>query len=104
MAGFRYLLLLEDGEAADPAAFNTAVPVWREGDEFLAGSELQRFRIRAISPTPEASPAREKFDAIWTVEPLERRSIDTVTVATGREGIVIPWASRQELLQRVREH
>jgi len=50
MAGFRYLLLLEDGEAADPAAFNTAVPVWREGDEFLAGSDLQRFRILGIEP------------------------------------------------------
>jgi hypothetical protein len=43
--GVRSALVPEDGEPADPAAFNTIVPTWREGDEFVAGELLQRFRI-----------------------------------------------------------
>lgn len=38
--GFRFLLMLEDGEPADPPAYLTAIPSWKPGDEFLAGSEL----------------------------------------------------------------
>ena len=49
--GFRFLLLLEDGDSADPAAFLTAIPTWREGDEFLAGVDLERFRILGSSRT-----------------------------------------------------
>jgi hypothetical protein len=30
--------------------FVTAVPDWRVGDQFLAGAELRKFRIRAIVP------------------------------------------------------
>jgi hypothetical protein len=51
MNGYRFLLVLEDGEPADPPAFITVLPEWHPGDEFLAGAELQRFRIRAIDPT-----------------------------------------------------
>jgi len=47
----------------------TAVPVWREGDEFLAGVDLQRFRILTIEPTL-SELAGNDFDAIWTVEPV----------------------------------
>jgi hypothetical protein len=49
VTGFRYLLALENGEPADPAAFVTAVPDWRAGDTFVArGGQL--FRVLAIEP------------------------------------------------------
>jgi hypothetical protein len=45
--------------------FVTAIPDWREGDEFLAGSELQRFRIVAIVPEMgDDTP----IHAAWVVE------------------------------------
>jgi hypothetical protein len=50
--------------------FNTAIPTWREGDEFLAGSELQRFRILAMSAELDP-PASELVEAVWVVEPVE---------------------------------
>jgi hypothetical protein len=63
------LLVLASGEPADPPAFNTILPTWREGDEFLAGENLQRFRIVAIAPVvDEADEAGEFFDAFWLVE------------------------------------
>jgi hypothetical protein len=46
---FKFVLALIDGEPADPGMFLTAIPDWRVGDTFLAGSELQRFRILAIA-------------------------------------------------------
>jgi hypothetical protein len=55
MSGYRFVLELPDGDAADPAIFNTAIPTWREGDEFLAGSELQPFRILSIHTGPRPS-------------------------------------------------
>jgi hypothetical protein len=61
--GFRFLLVLEDGEAADPPAYLTAIPSWREGDEFLAGSELRKFRIVAIDEPPS-----DDFQGMFTVE------------------------------------
>jgi hypothetical protein len=63
--GFRYLLVLEDGEPADPAAFNTAIPTWSPGDEFLAFGDLREMRIVAI--VDEDPPPR--FDGIWVVAP-----------------------------------
>jgi hypothetical protein len=53
VSGFRFVLELPDGDPADPMMFNTAVADWKVGDEFLAGSELQRFRILAIDPELE---------------------------------------------------
>jgi hypothetical protein len=42
---------------------------WREGDEFLAGELLQRFRIVGISPASSTrDEAGEFFDAFWLVE------------------------------------
>ncbi len=65
--GFRYLLVLGNGEPADPAAFVTANPQWNLGDPFTAG-DGSRWRIVAIEPN--LSDAVE-FDALWTVEPLD---------------------------------
>ena len=50
MTGFRFALTLPEGEPADPAVFPTTIPTWDIGDEFLAGAELQRFRIVTIEP------------------------------------------------------
>jgi hypothetical protein len=69
--GFCFALMLEDGEPADPPAFVTAIPTWNEGDTFLAGENLQRFRIVGIAPiTSEDDPAAETFDAFWLVRPV----------------------------------
>jgi len=71
MADYRFALLLENGEPADPPALDTRFSVWREGDEFVAGAELQRFRILGISQaTEECREATECFDAFWFVKPL----------------------------------
>jgi hypothetical protein len=71
VAGFRFLLVLPDGEPADPALFPTVIPTWRVGDEFPAGPKLQRFRILAIEPVRDPQTARETFDAVWIVEPAD---------------------------------
>jgi hypothetical protein len=65
--GFRFVLVLEDGEAADPAVFNTAVPDWKVGDEFLGGSDLQKLRIVAI----DTEDPPEEFHGVFVVEPVE---------------------------------
>lgn len=51
--------------------FITAIPTWREGDEFLAGCELQRFRILSIHAELDP-PASELVEAVWVVEPVEK--------------------------------
>jgi hypothetical protein len=71
MADYRFALVLENGEPADPPALNTRFSIWREGDEFVAGAELQRFRILGISRvTDEPDEATEFYDAFWSVKPL----------------------------------
>jgi len=55
-------------EPADPAVFATIIPRWQEGDEFLAGTELQRFRILAIDASTDEN---DTFHAVWVVEPTE---------------------------------
>ena len=63
---FRYVLILDDGEPADPAVFVIAAPDWDEGDVFLPrGGE--RFRILAIEPTMDDELP---FHGTWTVEPF----------------------------------
>lgn len=57
MSGFRYFLVLKDGEPADPAMFATAVP-----------GDLQKFRILAIDPKMSGELSRD-FQTTWTVEP-----------------------------------
>jgi hypothetical protein len=48
--------------------FVAAVPTWNEGDEFLAGSNLQRFRILAIAPEMTGQADQH---GVWTVEPID---------------------------------
>ena len=59
--GFRFLLLLEDGEAADPAAFLTAIPTWHAGDARLADHQGRcgpsRMSRSGSEPPPPGSHA-----------------------------------------------
>lgn len=49
-AGYRFVLELPDRSPADPAMFNTALPpgMWKQGDTFIAASDLREFRIVEI--------------------------------------------------------
>jgi hypothetical protein len=66
---YRYLLVLPDGEPADPAAFVSSEPPprWSVGDTFTAAG--RSFRIVAIEPPVPAYPPAwaRQFDAVWTV-------------------------------------
>ena len=69
MARFRFALILENDEPADPAFFSTLVPSWRVGDTFFAGRGLRCFRILDIERTVDTDSA-ETVDAVWIVEPV----------------------------------
>lgn len=62
--GFRFVLVHPDGEPADPAVFVTAIPSWNVGDEFLAGTDLVKFRILDVS----AEDVPEETHGVFTVE------------------------------------
>lgn len=66
---YRFLLMLRNGEAADPPAFLTEQPDWKPGDVFVAANE-RAFRIVDTDAEVEAA-GMVLFDAIWTVESLE---------------------------------
>jgi hypothetical protein len=51
--------------------FVTELDGWRVGDTFLAGPELQQFRILAID-TEAPGVLAGHADAIWIVQPVER--------------------------------
>jgi len=65
--GFRFLLVQPDGEPADPGMFVTAIPSWKVGDEFLAGSALVKFRILEVDTEQTPGDA----DGVFTVEGVE---------------------------------
>jgi hypothetical protein len=65
---YRFLLMLRNGEAADPPAFLTEQPDWKPGDVFVARGHA--FRIVYTDTEVEAA-GMVLFHAIWTVEPLE---------------------------------
>ena len=67
LPAFRFALVTPDHQPADPFFYNTALDGWREGDQFLAGDELRKFRIVSILPLEGDALSRE-FQAIWTVE------------------------------------
>ena len=66
---YRFLLMLPDGEAADPPAFLTEQSDWQPGDFFVAVNG-RPFRIVDTNAEVEVA-GMVLFDAIWTVEPLE---------------------------------
>jgi hypothetical protein len=63
-----FLLLLRNGEAADPPAFLTEQRDWKPGDVFVARGHA--FRIVYTDAELEVA-GMVLFNAIWTVEPLE---------------------------------
>jgi hypothetical protein len=66
---YRFLLMLPNGEAADPPAFLTEQWDWQPGDVFVAANG-RAFRI--VGTTAEVEVAgMVLFHAIWTVDPLE---------------------------------
>jgi hypothetical protein len=65
---YRFLLMLRNGEAADPPAFVTEQADWKPGDVFVAANE-RAFRIVETDAEVEAA-GMVLFDAIWTVEGL----------------------------------
>jgi hypothetical protein len=63
---FRFLLVHPDGEPADPGMFVNAIPTWKVGDEFLAGTELHKFRVlKVVDEEPS-----EDFAGVFVVEPV----------------------------------
>ena len=62
----RYLLVLENGEPADPAAYVTAREAWDEGDTFVTPNG-QLFVIVSVEPDVAAMAA---FDGVWCVRPV----------------------------------
>jgi hypothetical protein len=66
---YRFLLMLRNGEAADPPAFLTERADWKPGDVFVAAND-RVFRIVETDAEVEVA-GMVLFDAIWTVEPLE---------------------------------
>jgi hypothetical protein len=65
---YRFLLMLRNGEAADPPAFLTEQPDWQPGDVFFAANG-HAFRIVDTDAEIEVA-GMVLFDAIWVVEPL----------------------------------
>ena len=62
----RFLLVLEDGEPADPAAYVTPRDAWDDGDTFVTPNG-QLFVIVGMEPDVAAMKA---FDGIWCVRPV----------------------------------
>jgi hypothetical protein len=62
----RYLLVLENGEPADPAAYVTPREGWDQGDTFVTPNG-QLFVIVSLEPEVAAMNA---FDGIWCVRPV----------------------------------
>jgi hypothetical protein len=69
MSGFRFRLVLPDGEPADPPAFVVGVPDWRVGDTFEP-VKGRRFVILSIDPELDEEAWRETL-ATWVVQPVE---------------------------------
>ena len=68
MPSYRFLLMLENGKAADPAAFISDEPDWNVGNTFVAGG--RRFRILDVSDREIAEVTAHILEAVWTVEEL----------------------------------
>jgi hypothetical protein len=66
---YRVVLLLENGEPADPTVFVTDRASWQPGDNFVARDGSQ-WRIVSVDAAPPLL-AEQGFEAIWVVEPLD---------------------------------
>ena len=66
---YRFLLMLRNGEAADPPAFLTDQRGWKPGDVFVAANR-RAFRIVDTEAEVQAA-GMVLFHAIWTVEQLD---------------------------------
>ena len=66
------MLELPNGDNVDPMMLVTELDGWKVGDTFLAGTELERFRILAIDDGAPGVLAGHA-DAIWIVAPLDAR-------------------------------
>ena len=64
MIGFVFRLFSPDGD--DLGTFQTAVPNWHPGEEFVTGDGRQ-FRIVAIVPT---MGGESRIHGLWEVEPV----------------------------------
>jgi hypothetical protein len=62
---YRFLLMLRNGEAADPLPFLTDQPGWQRGDVFVAANG----RAFRFVDTDAEIAGMVLFDAIWTNEP-----------------------------------
>jgi hypothetical protein len=62
VSGFRFRLFADDWD--ELGEFETVVPNWSKGDEFLIG-DGSRFRIIGIVPVPDDLGV---FNAFWKVE------------------------------------
>ena len=88
---FRYLLVLANGEPADPPAFIVATPTWKVGDEFFTGVD-EFWRILAIDTDIDEELVERGFHAVWPVEPIRGggrprlRHADAPTGLGWREG------------------
>lgn len=72
--GFKYVLVLPDGEAPDPAAYVTAVQNWHVGQEFMAenGAQLRIVHILNDLTADQLDALHDiGVDGVWTVEPFE---------------------------------
>lgn len=49
--------------------FITAISDWKPVDEFLAGRELEKFRILSITPNLDEAKL-DVWHAVWVVEPV----------------------------------
>ena len=69
---FKYLLVLRNGQPADPVVFSTALPHWRVG-ECLMVDPGHHLRIVGIShDLDELDELHERgIDGLWVVEPVE---------------------------------
>jgi hypothetical protein len=65
---FPFLLVLEDGEPYDPAAFVTVIPGWSVGETFLVTAH-QRLRILAVDYDLADELVERGVNAVFTVEP-----------------------------------
>ena len=64
---FRYLLVLPDGEAHDPAAWATIVPNWSVGETIMLG-DGEQLRILDIETEIAARLVDQGFNGVLTVE------------------------------------